>query len=175
MNHLFKLNKHSSTFCTCVTYIDILKNIEPFFFSIWFSESWVHPEKTVLKQEKKKKWLDLWEISSQTAVSAWDLAIVCHLKELENFKYVFWSGLETHPAGQSLPWCIHPQGQPWPPQGQLRGPLRTSPKWCRGCKVRRGSREEIPLAQGKEQWLRFAGAAVNRYPTSKVRETQVRR
>ena len=31
------------------------------------------------------------------------------------------------------------------------------------------------LVQGKEQWLRFAAAAVKRYPTSKVRETQVRR
>ena len=41
-------------------------------------------------------------------------------------------------------------------------------------KVRRGSREEIPLVQGKEQLLRFAGTAVKRYPTSKVRETQVR-
>ena len=36
-------------------------------------------------------------------------------------------------------------------------------------KVRRGD-----LIQGKEQQLRFAGAAVKRYPTSKVRETQVR-
>ena len=42
-------------------------------------------------------------------------------------------------------------------------------------KVRRGSGEEIPLIQGKEQQLCFAGAAVNRYPTYKVRETQVRR
>ena len=41
-------------------------------------------------------------------------------------------------------------------------------------KVRRGGREEIPLFQGKEQQLHFAGAAVKRYPTSKVRETQVR-
>ena len=41
-------------------------------------------------------------------------------------------------------------------------------------KVRRGSGEEIPLIQGKEQWLRFAGVAVKRYPMSKVRETQVR-
>ena len=40
--------------------------------------------------------------------------------------------------------------------------------------VRRGGCEEIPLVQGKEQWLRFAGAAVKRYPTPKVRETQVR-
>ena len=56
--------------------------------------------------------------------------------------------------------------------------------WLRGCrrakrsystfKVRRGSREEIPFIQGKEQRLRFAGAAVKRFPTSKVRETQVR-
>ena len=41
-------------------------------------------------------------------------------------------------------------------------------------KVRRGGREEIPLIQSKEQRLRFAGVAVKRYPTSKVRETQVR-
>ena len=38
-----------------------------------------------------------------------------------------------------------------------------------------GHHEEIPLIQSKEQRLRFAGAAVKRYPTSKVRETQVRR
>ena len=41
-------------------------------------------------------------------------------------------------------------------------------------KVRRGSGEDIPLVQGKEQRLRFARAAVKKYPTSKVRETQVR-
>ena len=42
-------------------------------------------------------------------------------------------------------------------------------------KVRTGSGEEIPLVQGKEQWLRFAGVAVKRYPMLKVKETQVRR
>ena len=43
-------------------------------------------------------------------------------------------------------------------------------------KVRKGGGEKIPLIQGKEQRLRFAGAAVKkRYPTSKVRETQIRR
>ena len=57
-------------------------------------------------------------------------------------------------------------------------------QWLRKCrraersyftfKVRRGGHEDIPLIQGKEQWLRFAGAAVKRYPMSKVRETQVR-
>jgi len=36
-------------------------------------------------------------------------------------------------------------------------------------KVRRGD-----LVQGKEQGLCFAGAAMKRYPMSKVRETQVR-
>ena len=41
-------------------------------------------------------------------------------------------------------------------------------------KVKKGGGEEIPLVQGKEQWLRFAGAAVKRYTTPKVRETQVR-
>ena len=42
-------------------------------------------------------------------------------------------------------------------------------------KVRKGGSEEIPLIQGKEQQLRFAGAAAKRHPTSKVRETQVKR
>ena len=41
-------------------------------------------------------------------------------------------------------------------------------------KVRNGGGKEIPLIQGKEQRLCFAGAAVKRYPTPKVRETQVR-
>ena len=40
--------------------------------------------------------------------------------------------------------------------------------------VRRGGREEIAFIPSKEQRLHFAGAAVKRYPTSKVRETQVR-
>ena len=37
-----------------------------------------------------------------------------------------------------------------------------------------GRREEIPVIQGKEQRLCFAGAAVKRYPMPKVSETQVR-
>ena len=41
-------------------------------------------------------------------------------------------------------------------------------------KVRKGGGEEIPLVQGKVQQLRFAGAAMKRYPTPKVREAQVR-
>ena len=36
-------------------------------------------------------------------------------------------------------------------------------------KVRKGGGEEIPLVQGKEQRLHFAGAAVKRYPTPKAR------
>ena len=39
-------------------------------------------------------------------------------------------------------------------------------------KVRKGSGEEIPLVQGKEQRLHFAGAAVKRYTMPKVRETK---
>ena len=41
--------------------------------------------------------------------------------------------------------------------------------------IRDSSQEELPYYQGKEQRLCFAGAAVKRYPTSKVRETQVSR
>ena len=36
--------------------------------------------------------------------------------------------------------------------------------------VRKGGGEEIPLVQGKEQRLCVAGAAVKRYPMSKVRD-----
>ena len=68
-------------------------------------------------------------------------------------------------AGRSYPmsreWRLHRQ----------RGAERSYSTF----KVRRGGHEKIPLLQGKEQLLRFAGAAVKRYPTSKVRETQVRR
>ena len=31
-------------------------------------------------------------------------------------------------------------------------------------KVRSGGCEEIPIVQGKEQWLHFAGATMKRYP-----------
>ena len=41
-------------------------------------------------------------------------------------------------------------------------------------KVRKGGGEEIPLIQGKEQQLHFAGAAMRGFPTPKLRETQVR-
>ena len=36
-------------------------------------------------------------------------------------------------------------------------------------RVRKGGGEEIPLVQGKEQRLRFAGAAGKRYPMSKAK------
>ena len=55
----------------------------------------------------------------------------------------------------------------------LRGRRRAERSYSTS-EVRRGGREEIPLVQGKEQRLHFAGAAVKRYPTPKVRETQVR-
>ena len=41
-------------------------------------------------------------------------------------------------------------------------------------KVRKGGSEEIPLIHGKEERLHFAEAYVKRYPTSKLREAQVR-
>ena len=59
----------------------------------------------------------------------------------------------------------NPMSKEW----QLRGCRRAKRSYSM-FKVRRGD-----LVQGKEQWLCFAGAAVKRYPTSKVRETLVRR
>ena len=37
-------------------------------------------------------------------------------------------------------------------------------------KVRKGGGEDIPLVQGKEQQLHVAGAAIKRYPMSKLRD-----
>ena len=44
----------------------------------------------------------------------------------------------------------------------------------RTSKVRSSGQEELPHSQGHERRPCFSGAAVKRYPTSKVRETQVR-
>ena len=72
------------------------------------------------------------------------------------------------------------------PASNARGGREEQPeeRWLRGCrralgsyprlKVRKGGGKEIPLVQGKEQQLCFAGAAVKRYPTPMVRETQAR-
>ena len=53
----------------------------------------------------------------------------------------------------------------------LQGIFSDSPHIYPTLKVRNSGGKEIPLVQGKEQQLCFAGAAVKRYPTSKVRET----
>ena len=58
----------------------------------------------------------------------------------------------------------YPTSKEW----QLRGRRRAERSYSM-FKVRRGD-----LIQGKEQRLHFDGAAMKRYPTSKVRETQVR-
>ena len=63
----------------------------------------------------------------------------------------------------------YPMSKEW----QLHGQRRAERSYSM-FKVRRGGREEIPLVQGRGQQLWFPGAAVKRYPTSKVRETQVR-
>ena len=70
--------------------------------------------------------------------------------------------------------CSREKSNPPSKEQQLHGCKRTERSYST-LKVRKGAREEIPLIQGKEQWLHFAGAAVKREPTSKVRETQVRR
>ena len=74
--------------------------------------------------------------------------------------------------------------RPRPGAASGRSNPTSKEQWLPGCrraersystlKVRRGGGEKVPLVQGKEQQLHFAGAAVKRYPTSKVRETQVR-
>ena len=63
--------------------------------------------------------------------------------------------------------------KPTSKEGRLRTHRRVERSYSM-FSVRRGGCEEIPLIHGKEQQLRFARAALKRYPTSKFRETQVR-
>ena len=66
------------------------------------------------------------------------------------------------------------RSNPTSKERRLRGHRRAERSYST-FKVRRGGGKEIPFIQGKEQRLCFAGAAMKRYPESKVRETQVRR
>ena len=83
---------------------------------------------------------------------------------------------EVGPRGTTPPWrSVAPPKRSYPTAKklQLRRRRRAERSYST-FKVRRGGREKIALLQGKEQRLRSAGAAVKRYPTSEVRETQVR-
>ena len=67
-----------------------------------------------------------------------------------------------------------PRGAKPPSRSRLLCGCRMGERSYSTFKVRSGGHEKIPLVQGKEQQVHFAGAAMKRYPTSKVRETQVR-
>ena len=92
-------------------------------------------------------------------------------------------GVASHSS--ILAWRIPKDRADW--QATIHGVAKCRTRqelWLCGCrraersystfKVRRCGSKEISLVQGKEQWLCFAGAAVKRYPMSKVRETHVR-
>ena len=80
--------------------------------------------------------------------------------------------------GQQLGGATHARGQGPQQGGATRGALAAQTQEgleeLSHVEGQEGGGKEIPLVQGKEQWLCFAGAAVKRYPTPKVRETQVR-
>ena len=58
------------------------------------------------------------------------------------------------------------RGSPTSKERQLHGCRRAERSYST-FKVRKGSCEEIPLVQGKQRRLSFAGAAMKRYPKSK--------
>ena len=83
----------------------------------------------------------------------------------------------SHPASQARG-CAGGQGDDREEQPHVQGVMAVQaqegleePSQAEG---QEGRREEIPLIQGKEKRLCFAGAAVKRYHTPKVRETQGR-
>ena len=77
-------------------------------------------------------------------------------------------GATPHPRAGAAAERSNPMSKEW-----RLGHRRAERSYSR-LKVRKGSHEEIPLLQRKEQRLCFAEATVKGYPTSKVRETQVR-
>ena len=97
--------------------------------------------------------------------------------------------LKMYNEKKVLPYCYLSDPQFWSPEAitvnQSPGSPFTDTCTCTGAAAARAQevREELLHVQGqegrpwegKEQRLRFAGAAVKGYPTSKVRETQVRR
>ena len=80
-------------------------------------------------------------------------------------------------AERSYPAC-EARGGGWEEPHHLQGAVavqtQKGPEELSHIEGQKGSGEEIPLIQGKEQRLCFAGAVVKRYPMPKVRETQVR-
>ena len=78
-------------------------------------------------------------------------------------------GATTCPRSEEAAERSYPTSKEW----QLCGRRKAERSYSM-FKVRRGGGEEIPLIRGKEQQMSLAGAAMKRYPTSKVRETQVR-
>ena len=83
---------------------------------------------------------------------------------------------EAWPRGATpcpRPGVVAKRSNPTSKEWQLHR-CRRAERSCSTFKIRRCGREEIPLIQGKEQRLCFAGAAMKRHPRSKVRETQVR-
>ena len=80
--------------------------------------------------------------------------------------------------GQQLGGATHTRGQGREPGGATRGAVAVQAQEgleeLSHIEGQEWWHKEIPLIQGKEQQLCFAGAAVKAYHTPKVRETQVR-
>ena len=84
---------------------------------------------------------------------------------------IVWPPWDSFSIWNTLDICtLHCSERSYPTskEQQLRGCRRAERSYSM-FKVRGGN-----LVQGKEQQLCFAGAAMKRYPTSKIRETQVR-
>ena len=118
---------------------------------------------------------------SKSSLNVWEFTVHILLKPgLSNFEHTFLvcemnAIVQEFERSLALPFSgLDERSNPTSKEWRLSGHRRAERSYSM-FKVRRGGCEEIPLVQGKEQQLCFAGAAVKRYPTSKVRETQVRR
>ena len=134
-----------------------------------------------LAQATMKSWLLPWVLGHTRPC-------VCHSRVKSLFSAVLWSPRSRAVTKSSRLWWrrsgersyLTPEvrGSSWEGQPHVQGEAAAQAQegWDELLHVQgqEGGREEIPLTQGKEQRLYFAGAAVKRYPMSRVRETQAR-
>ena len=123
--------------------------------------------------------------AAATAHVVW-AAAMAHMRGREELPHVGGQGQRTRVPGCDSAGAVERSYPPARGQGRRPGGATPGPRsgHCVGTggpsgaiprsRSGGGGGEETPLLQGKEQRQRFAGAAVKRYPTSKVRETQVR-
>ena len=149
----------------------------------WHRQTHIYPLKQTLQRDNLNDFpVPFWNIHASLCLKClWSQEIIQNSKRERLGPGALSTAERSYPeskvkGSQEKPPRIRGQGQ-WP-VGATQGAVAA---WAQEGLVeptdlegQEGLGKEIPLVQGKEQWLCFAGAAMKWYPTPKVRETQVR-